>query len=443
MTRTPRLPAPLAQAPWLLDPSLLVCVVGSSALAEACRRAGVAPAPRAGDLDLSWVLSVEDGQALLQQHGVWLPTTPASRERGTLAMKIGDHRIEITTLRAGEPGLPPRQRIEADLGARDMTVGAVAWWLEHDQVLDPHHGVEDWQHRRVVPVGDVDARVAEHPVRWLRYYRRAHEWGFELDRSVRRLALPGGLLAEIPPEAIAQELRAALLRCPSPGRLLLELHEAGLLAVIAPALDAQMDGRPAGPQRHHPEVSQALHLILALEWISERAASLPDVDRAAVAIAVLCHDLGKSTTPAHEWPAHRGHEGSGLQAIDALIDRLPGLADAFTRRLAKAVCELHLLAPELRGLRPGTVARLYDRHFRPRAFRADLFALAVGADRGGRLGLADRGDAVAAQVAADIAWVRERCASVDAARLRAEHTDDGEFKAALHEARARALKRAD
>ena len=53
------------QAPWLLDPDLGVCVVGSSALRTACERAGVA-APDTADLDLSWDLDVEQGTALLQ-----------------------------------------------------------------------------------------------------------------------------------------------------------------------------------------------------------------------------------------------------------------------------------------------------------------------------------------------------------------------------------------
>src|SRR4029079_9530690 len=102
-----------------------------------------------------------------------------------------------------------------------------------------------------------------HLVRWLRYYRKAREWDFELDRAVRRLDLEPSLLLALPPEAITGELRAALVHCASPGRCVLDVHGVGLLAHLAPELPPQFDGRPAGPQQWHPEVSQGLHLILA------------------------------------------------------------------------------------------------------------------------------------------------------------------------------------
>ncbi len=322
-----------------------------------------------------------------------------------------------------------------------MTVGALAWWLERDCIVDPCGGLADWQGKRIVAVGDPRQRIAEHPVRWLRYYRRAHEWGFALDPAVRRLPPDAADLARIPPEAVAAELRAALLRCPSPGRVLCELFEAGLLQQVAPELAPQFDGRPAGPVRHHPEVSQALHVILALEWITARAAHLPDDDRLAAAIAVLCHDLGKNATHRGDLPTHPGHEGAGAALIDALLDRLPGLADARARRLAKSVARLHLSVRRFAEMRPGTLVDLYERDLRSDDFPIALFALAVGADVGGRLAGDDEGERVAAGVEADLTWLRRCCGAVDAAALRARYADTAQFRSALHEARARAVGR--
>jgi tRNA nucleotidyltransferase (CCA-adding enzyme) len=291
----------------------------------------------------------------------------------------------------------------------------------------------------VVAVGDAAARVREHPVRWLRYYRKAREWDFELDRAVRRLDLEPSLLLALPPEAITGELRAALVHCASPGRFLLDLHEVGLLAHLAPELAPQFDGRPAGPQQWHPEVSQGLHLILALEWAAAHGRHLDERDRLAVMIAVLGHDLGKGRTPPQQWPGHPGHEQTGLEPLDHLLQRCTGLADQRGRTLARAVCLLHQLARQLRQLRPGTLARLYDEHFRPRDFPVDLFALAVGADSGGRLDRAAEGLTARDQVAADVHWLRACCDRVDAAALRARHDDVEAFRRALHEARARAI----
>jgi tRNA nucleotidyltransferase (CCA-adding enzyme) len=429
------------QAPWLFAKELATCIVGSAALAEACRRADLPP-PKVKDLDLSWALDVPRATELLRRHGILLPTTANNQARGTIAMRLPVGRIEVTTLRASAAGAPSEARIEADLAARDLTAGALAWELATDRLWDPHHGLDDWRARIVRAVGSPADRVREHPVRWLRFYRRAHEWGFQLDPKIRKLDADPRCLRELPAEAIAGELRAGLLRCASPGRLLLEWHEAGLLAVIAPELSLQFDGRPAGPVRHHPEVAQGLHLILALEWAQRRAADLDDDARLMLLLAVLCHDLGKNDTPPREWPRHPGHENR-TQAIASLFTRLPSLGDQQARRLAETVCRLHLVVRDSTHLRAGTLVDLYDEWFRSKDFRADLFALAVGADAGGRLQREGEGERVAAKVSDDLQTLRAACESVDAARLKAECGEDlARFKALLHEARARSVARA-
>ncbi len=426
-------------APWLLEPSLGVCVVGSTALAEACRRAGL-HGPEVHDLDLSWAPAVDDGEALLRRHGVLQPTTAANRARGTLALKLDGRRIEITSLRDGDPTASLHDRLVADAGGRDMTVGAILWLLAEDRIVDPAGGLEDWRARVVRAVGEPAARIAEHPVRWLRYYRRAHSWDFALDPRVRKLPVDGDQLRRIPPEALAAEVRSALLECRSPGRFFVELFEAGVLAEVLPELAAQFDGRPAGPVRHHPEIGQALHVVLCSEWIEERSRTLPEADRLAVRLAVLLHDLGKSATPAPELPAHRGHENAGVPLIERFLQRVPGLADARARRLALTVCRLHLELRRFDALRPGTLAKMYEREFRAADFPVELCALAVGADSGGRLGLEAEGEVVAERVARDVRWLREVCVGVDAAALARAHAGDvPALRRALHEARARAI----
>lgn len=428
-----------AEAEWLFAADLGVCVVGSQALALACRTTGE-PGPHPLDLDLSWRLDIDAGAALLQDRGVFAPTTDGNRSRGTLAMKIAGHRIEITTLRGGEPGLTTGQRIAADLGERDMTIGALAFELATTRLHDPHGGLEHWRQRRIVPVGDAAQRVQEHPVRWLRYYRKAHQLGFVLERTVRSLGLSPDLLLELPAEAIALELRAILAKCASPGRCLLELHEDGVLATVAPELARQFDGRPAGPQRWHPEVSQALHLVLALEQAVARVAELDERDRMAVLLAVLCHDLGKGYTREAHLPSHPGHERDGVPCVDSLLDRWPGLADPRSRTLARDVCALHVEVRHFDELRHGTLAELYDTFFRAKDYPVDLFAIAVAADSAGRLGCEHLGPGTERRVAEDLTWLRQVCSGVDAGALRQRHPDDlTAFRAALHQARARAI----
>jgi len=428
-----------AAAPWLWEPRLAVCIVGSHALAIACARAGISgPAPV--DLDLAWGLDCAAGQSLLEQHGVFVPTTDGNVGRGTLAMKVGGRRIEITTFRSGSPGAPAAERIASDLAARDMTIGAIAFELATGRVHDPQGGVQHWRERRIVAVGNPAERVQEHAIRWLRWYRKAHQLGFSLDARIRRLDLEPKLLLTAPPEAVALELRAILGKCASPGRCLLELHEDGLLEILSPELALQFDGRPAGPQRWHPEVSQALHLILALEWSVEHTRALDERDRLAVHLAVLCHDLGKGYSRALDLPRHHGHEQEGVPHVERLLDRWPGLADPRANLLARHVCALHQQVRGFHDLRAGTLATLYDTHFRPKDYPVELFALAVAADSAGRLGLAALGDPLAMRIAADLTWLREVCGAVDAGELRKACGDDlPAFRTALHEARARAI----
>lgn len=426
------------EAPWLFAPELETCVVGSAALAEACRRADV-ECPSVRDIDLAWRLRVADGAALLRSHGVVLPVTTGNLERGTLACRIGGRRIEITTFRG--QGADHAARIHDDLARRDMTIGALAWKLEDDTLLDPFHGLDHWRSARIEPVGDARERIDEHPIRYLRYFRRAHSLGFHLAAPLRKLAFDPRWLQVTPREAIAAELRRILDDVASPGRCLVELHECGALQHFAPILATQFDGRPAGPIRHHPEISQSLHLLLALQWAKARITELPEEDRLAVLVAVLCHDLGKGLTPAEEWPAHHAHEARGVAVVGEFLDSMPGLTDARGRRLAEAVCKLHLEVRQLRSLRAGTVAKLHERWFRGPDFPLDLFALAIGADVGGRLSREGEGDRTRKAVHDDIEAVREACGSVDAAALRARAGDDLDaFRRDLHEAWCDAIR---
>src|SRR5262249_5537189 len=156
-----------------------------------------------------------------------------------------------------------------------------------------------------------------------------------------------------------------------------------------------------------------------------------------VMVAVLCHDLGKGYTDTDELPGHPGHERRGLESLVTFARRFPSLLDQRGLALARDVCELHVEIRRPRELPPRPRPRLHAPHFRARDCPVALFALAVAADSGGRLGLGESGPRMRQQVRADLEWLRRCCEQVDAEELRARHPEVAAFKAALHEARAR------
>ena len=88
--------------------------------------------------------------------------------------------VDITPLQGGS--------LEADLGARDLTVNAMAEPLAGGELVDPHGGARDLDHKRLRMVS-ADAFVAD-PLRTLRVARLATELGFEIDARHRRRGPP-------------------------------------------------------------------------------------------------------------------------------------------------------------------------------------------------------------------------------------------------------------
>ena len=446
----------LADHGWLGDPELEVCIVGSRALAEACDRAGLPGPPAPADLDLAWRPDAESGVARLGALGIEASQTSGALGRGTLGIRLGRMRVEITSFRGG--GESPDERIALDAASRDMTFAALYHRLHDDAILDPCAGLDDWQAGVVRACGNANDRIREHPIRALRYLRRAAQLGFRLETKTRKaIRQQSAFVArEALPEAIAGELRRVLAEAQSPGVFFELCAEERLLPELLPEVAPLFDGRPAGRLEWHPELSQSLHMILAMAAAARRADELDLADdrRLALQAAVLCHDLGKGLTSVEDMPSHPGHEAAGVALIDELFARLPALGNKSIRRLCKAVARAHVMMLDLRRLKSGTLVELWERDIVPLRDDIDLVAIAVRADQEGRLSTEQLGlprsprpssdpAELEARLVAELRQLDEILSRVSGAESARLHQGDPEaLRADLHQRRCVALKQA-
>jgi putative nucleotidyltransferase with HDIG domain len=239
--------------------------------------------------------------------------------------------IDVTALRG--------ETIEADLAARDFTVGAVAVPLAGGEPLDPAGGLADLE-RGILRVVNQASFVAD-PLRLLRAARLAADLGLELDPGTVELAR-----SEAPRAAgAAGERQLAELRRlvggPDPLRGLELLDRLGLTAVVLPELEA-LRGVEQGPNHHldvHGHTLAVLERTLEVEADLERFAGdraedvrallaeplADEVSRGtALRFGALLHDVGKPATRG-EHDGHVtfiGHDSEGAEIVAGVCRRL-------------------------------------------------------------------------------------------------------------------------
>jgi tRNA nucleotidyltransferase (CCA-adding enzyme) len=270
----------------------------------------------------------------------------------------------------------PDVTLEQDLLRRDLTINAIAQ-ADDGSLIDPFHGVDDLRDK---VLRHVSAAFAEDPLRVLRvarFYARYAHLGFSV--ATETIALMTQLSPELDtlsPERVWQETAKALSE-QTPQAYFQLLYDTGALQVLMPELSA-LWGVPQPPQ-WHPEIDTGAHTLMVLH----QAALLSE--RLDIRFAALVHDLGKGVTKPELWPAHHGHEHTGLPLIKQLCARLRVPNDC--RDLALLVCEYHQIIHRARELKSSTVLKLFnaiDLWRKPQQLQAVL--LSCKADLRGRTG---------------------------------------------------------
>jgi putative nucleotidyltransferase with HDIG domain len=194
--------------------------------------------------------------------------------------------VDLTPLQGGT--------IEADLGARDLTVNAMAEPLSGGELVDPHGGERDLEAKRLRMVS-AEAFTAD-PLRTLRVARLATELGFAIDPSTAdavRAHAPA--LAGAAQERVFSELKRIVAADAAVAGMAL-MDELDLTAAVLPELTA-LRGVEQNPYHHRDVHGHTLEVLqAAIDLERDPAAALGDESLAAPVRALLAEPLADELT---------------------------------------------------------------------------------------------------------------------------------------------------
>ena len=320
----------------------------------------------------------------------------------------------------------PHVTLEEDLVRRDLSINAMA--IDTDgQLIDPYNGQQDLQAK---VLRHVSPAFIEDPVRVLRIARfcaRYHHLGFQVANETRSLMYQmviNGDLEHLVPERVWQEWYRSLEER-DPNQFILLLRSCGALRVVIPELD-YLFGVPNSLQ-YHPEVDTGIHSLLVLNAVVLMS------DDPMIRFAALVHDLGKACTSMEAWPAHYGHDDSGVAVIDQLCERLRIPTDY--RKFAIMVSRFHLKIHRLYEMQASmivTVLEQVDAFRRPQLFYNLLVVCEADAREAMQI----------TEYTQARHWrdVLEQCTTINAKILIAEGFEGAAIKEGLHQRRVNCIK---
>lgn len=197
-----------------------------------------------GDIPEDWDLTTSARPRQVQK--LFKRTVPVGIDHGTVGVLAKDGRMyEVTTFRRDVETFGRRARVafadslEEDLDRRDFTINALAWHPLTGELRDPHGGAADLQARRLRTVGDASERFAEDRLRVLRALRFAGRFGMRVEPETwRSVKASAGLLGDLSPERVREELYKVLTAAGEPSRALHLYERSGVLAALYPELQA-------------------------------------------------------------------------------------------------------------------------------------------------------------------------------------------------------------
>ena len=291
------------------------------------------------------VVVVGDGLAFADRLSEALKAFPVVKyhEFGTAMIPMHAMDIEIVSARKEVYSSDSRNPkvvltdLDEDLKRRDFTINTMALSLNIPSLgefLDPFHGVNDLNARRIVTPLDPKETFFDDPLRMLRAIRFATQLDFEIEENTfKAIQLYAERIKIISRERIRDEFNKILLSDkPSIGIHMLD--RAGLLQQIFPEID-NLKGIDAQEGYKHKDVF--LHTLKVLDNTARVSSDLN------LRYAALYHDVAKPRTKRFVkgigWTFH-GHEELGARMFEK-IAKNNRLSQKETKIISKLI-RLHL-----------------------------------------------------------------------------------------------------
>jgi poly(A) polymerase len=252
---------------------------------------------RHSDLDLATDATPEQ---VLKITADWADTTwSMGIEFGTIGLRKGSHKIEITTYRSEryqeksrKPAVQYGKTLEGDLARRDFTVNAMAARLPSHELVDPFGGLRDLKDKVLRTPGSPADSFTDDPLRILRAARFAAQLGFTpaagVTDAMREYA---GRLEIVSAERIRDELEKLML-APDPIRGLVLLVDTGVAGYVLPEVPRLRLERDEH-YRHKDVYQHSLTVLRQAMGLEERYGLAGDL---RLRLAALLHDIGKPKT---------------------------------------------------------------------------------------------------------------------------------------------------
>ena len=250
------------------------------------------------DLDFTTNAKPEESKKIL--HGWAEHVWDTGIAFGTVAGKLGDTTVEVTTYRSDvyekdsrKPEVSYGETIEGDLSRRDFRVNSMALELTGPtpEFIDPFDGLSDLTKKILQTPGKPEDSFSDDPLRMLRAARFASQLNFEIAPNVLvAMKEMASRLSIISAERIRDEL-SKILMSQNPRLGITILVDTGLAEIVLPEipkLRLEVD-----EHHHHKDVYE--HSITVLEQAIEHENRLGGPNL-VIRLAALLHDIGKPKT---------------------------------------------------------------------------------------------------------------------------------------------------